>query len=92
MPPPTVPQPGSEGLSGSLKRNIEVLKKRRENEAAAASREEKVAEAITSFTGSMRFVYLHLALRRLDPDQPRHSTDLAAVRFVLRHPSDGGIC
>jgi uncharacterized membrane protein len=59
---PIVPKPGPEGLSDSLKRNIEVLRKRREAEAASASREEKVAEAITSFTGSMRFVYLHLVI------------------------------
>ncbi|GGD28508.1 DUF1003 domain-containing protein [Aureimonas glaciei] len=62
MPEPTVPPPGPEGLSASLQRNITVLKKRREDEAASASREEKVAGAITSFTGSMRFVYLHLVL------------------------------
>ena len=59
---PTISPPGPAGLSSSLERNIEVLKKRREDEAASASREEKIAEAITSFTGSMRFVYLHLAL------------------------------
>lgn len=61
MSTPTVPPPGPAGLSKSLKRNIEVLRKRRESEVASASREENVAEAITSFTGSMRFVYLHLA-------------------------------
>lgn len=62
MPTPTVRNPGPDGLSDSLKRNIEVLRKRREDEAASASREENVAEAITSFTGSMRFVYLHLVI------------------------------
>jgi uncharacterized membrane protein len=62
VPTPTVPKPGSEGLSASLKRNIEILRDRRDKEAASASREEKVANAITSFTGSMRFVYLHLVL------------------------------
>ncbi len=31
-------------------------------DAANASVEEKIAEAITRFTGSMRFVYLHLAI------------------------------
>jgi uncharacterized membrane protein len=59
---PTIPPKGPEGLSESLKRNIEVIRKRREDEAASASREEKIAEVITSFTGSMRFVYLHLAI------------------------------
>ncbi|KQT48930.1 hypothetical protein ASG43_08830 [Aureimonas sp. Leaf454] len=62
MATPTVSPPGPDGLSGSLQRNIEVLRRRRETEMASASREEKVAQAITAFTGSMRFVYLHLAL------------------------------
>ena len=60
--PPTVPPPGSRSLNSSLSRNIEALARRREHEAASASREERIAEAITSFTGSMRFVYLHLVL------------------------------
>ena len=38
------------------------MQKRRQEEAASATREERVAGAITDFTGSMRFVYLHLAL------------------------------
>jgi uncharacterized membrane protein len=37
------------------------LEDRRKRAAANATREERIAEAITSFTGSMRFVYLHLA-------------------------------
>jgi uncharacterized membrane protein len=53
------PQPA--GLSTSLLRNIQALEDRRREEAAAASREERVAEAITRFTGSMTFVYIHLA-------------------------------
>jgi uncharacterized membrane protein len=59
---PTIPPPNPKGLSSSLQRNIEALARRREQEAASATREERVAQAITSFTGSMRFVYLHLAL------------------------------
>jgi uncharacterized membrane protein len=59
---PTVPPPEPDSLSSSLKRNIRALEDRRKEEAAAATQEERVAEAITSFTGSMRFVYLHLAL------------------------------
>ncbi|MCR0983289.1 DUF1003 domain-containing protein [Roseomonas populi] len=63
MPPaaPTVPQPRPESLSSSLKRNIQVLEERRRREAANATRQERVAEAITRFTGSMTFVYIHLA-------------------------------
>src|ERR671913_1646909 len=59
---PTVPPPGPEGLSSALRRNIEALEERRRQEAAAAPMEARVAEAITRFTGSMRFVYVHLAL------------------------------
>jgi uncharacterized membrane protein len=61
-PTPTVPPPRADSLSTLLKRNIQALEDRRRREAAVATREERIAEAITSFTGSMRFVYLHLAL------------------------------
>ena len=57
---PTVPPPRPDSLGASLKRNIEALEERRKQEAAAATREERIAETITSFTGSMAFVYLHL--------------------------------
>ena len=59
---PTVPPPRPRNLSSSLRRNIEALERRRRQESASATRQERLAEAITSFTGSMRFVYLHLAL------------------------------
>ena len=59
---PTVPPPRPEDLSSALRRNIEALEERRRQEAAAAPMEARVAEAITRFTGSMRFVYVHLAL------------------------------
>ena len=59
---PTLPRTDPATLSGSLRRNIRALEERRQAEAAAATREERVAAAITAFTGSMRFVYLHLAL------------------------------
>lgn len=49
-------------LNSSLRRNIEVLRKRREEEDANAGAEERIARAITRFSGSMRFVYVHLAL------------------------------
>lgn len=39
-----------------------ALQERRSAEAAAASAQEKIAGAITRFSGSMRFIYLHLAL------------------------------
>jgi uncharacterized membrane protein len=49
-------------LNSSLKRNIEALRRRRLEEEATASAEQRLASAITRFTGSMRFVYLHLAV------------------------------
>ena len=54
------PQPAS--LNSALERNIEAFQRRRKRDAEKASLQERVAEAITGFTGSMRFVYLHLAL------------------------------
>jgi uncharacterized membrane protein len=48
------------GLTEALERNIEALAERRRTERGQASRQEKVADAITGFTGSMAFVYLHL--------------------------------
>lgn len=59
---PTVPPPRPPGLSSVLERNIEALKQRRMQEEAQATLQERVAEAITRFTGSMPFVYLHLVL------------------------------
>jgi uncharacterized membrane protein len=59
---PVYPPPQPPGLSPVLERNIRALQLRRRREEREASAEERVAEAITRFTGSMRFVYLHLAL------------------------------
>ncbi|NUB05304.1 DUF1003 domain-containing protein [Azospirillum sp. Vi22] len=44
-----------------LERNIDALHQRREREEVEATAEERIADAITRFTGSMTFVYLHLA-------------------------------
>jgi len=59
---PVYPPPQPPGLSPVLERNIRALQRRRRREEAGAGPEERVAGAITRFTGSMRFVYLHLAL------------------------------
>jgi uncharacterized membrane protein len=45
-----------------VERNISALLGRRKDEDAAKSGEERVADRVTRFTGSMFFVYLHLAL------------------------------
>lgn len=59
---PTYPPPPPHGLSPVLERNIRALQLRRQREEKEATVEERVAEAITRFTGSMQFVYLHVAL------------------------------
>jgi uncharacterized membrane protein len=59
---PTRPAPKPPGLASVLARNIEALQKRRAEEKALATFEERVAGRITRFSGSMRFVYLHLAI------------------------------
>ncbi|WP_114951002.1 DUF1003 domain-containing protein [Sphingosinicella terrae] len=58
---PTVAPPQPDSLNSALLRNIEALRERRRRDEAEARAEERVAQAITRFTGSMRFVYLHLA-------------------------------
>jgi uncharacterized membrane protein len=59
---PYAPHPHPDTLNSSLRRNIEALRQRRQEEEASASFEERVASRITRFTGSMRFVYVHAAL------------------------------
>lgn len=58
---PTFPPPQPQELAPVLERNIRSLDLRRRREQAASTREQRVAQAITDFTGSMRFVYLHIA-------------------------------
>jgi len=58
----TISPPRPDSLNSSLRRNIEVLRRRREDEEAAAGVEERIANAITRFSGSMRFVYAHAAV------------------------------
>ena len=59
---PTVPPPQPEGMARSLLRNIEAMAERKREESRAATRQQKLAESITAFTGSMLFVYLHLTI------------------------------
>jgi uncharacterized membrane protein len=47
-------------LNTTLKRNIRIMDVRREREEASAGLSERVAAAITRFTGSMTFVVIHL--------------------------------
>ena len=50
---------GEPGMNEVLARNIRTLLEKRRAEERKASIEQKVADAITRFTGSMPFVYLH---------------------------------
>lgn len=56
----TVGPPSPSGLTPTLERNIQSLMARRRTEEARASLQQRVAERITRFTGSMPFVYIHL--------------------------------
>lgn len=49
-------------LAGILNRNIDAVLKRQTEEAGARKPADRIADAVTRFTGSMTFVYLHLAL------------------------------
>ena len=57
---PSVTPPGS--LTGLIDRNVEALVRRRAEERSRTGLEDKIADAITGFAGSMKFVYLHLAV------------------------------
>jgi uncharacterized membrane protein len=53
---------GSEGLAHVVERNIQALLLRRRRDEIHRSRKERIAYAITRFTGTMEFVYLHLVI------------------------------
>jgi uncharacterized membrane protein len=58
----TVEPRDAEALAAPLGRNIEALRRRREREAESATWQDRLSDRITGFTGSMTFVFLHLAL------------------------------
>jgi uncharacterized membrane protein len=58
----TYEAPQAPGLTPVLERNIQALYDRRQREAQSASWQERAADTITRFTGSMAFVYLHLLI------------------------------
>ena len=49
-------------LAGVVERNIKALLVRRQDEDRAKGLQERLADGVTRFTGSMTFVYIHLAL------------------------------
>ena len=50
---------GEPGLNDILSRNIEMLLTERKRQKRRASVQQKVADAITAFAGSMPFVYVN---------------------------------
>ncbi len=74
-------EPPMVGMSHVVERNIQALLARRKHEEQEKNLEERIADNITRFTGSMYFVYIHLIgfatwiiinlgwtpLRRFDP-------------------------
>jgi len=62
MSEPVIPPPQPQALSQALLRNIDALDRRRALDQKSASLQDRIAQAITSFTGSMLFVYIHLAV------------------------------
>jgi uncharacterized membrane protein len=71
------------GMNEVLARNIRTLLEKRREEERKASVEQKVADSITRFTGSMRFVYLHAIFFGL-----WILTNLGWFRFLGAHPFD----
>jgi len=54
--------PHSPGLSSVVERNIQALVERRRRDEAQRSLQDRIADRVTQFTGSMTFVYLHVVL------------------------------
>ncbi len=64
---PDHPQPpprlrGRRGMARVVDRNVRALLSRRADEERTKTRSERIADGVTRFTGSMRFVYIHLVL------------------------------
>jgi uncharacterized membrane protein len=59
---PSTPPAQPPGFTSVLERNIDALRQKREEEQKRASLQDRIAQVITRFTGSMAFVYVHLVL------------------------------
>jgi len=59
---PTPKPQHSHGFSRVIQRNLEALVARRKSEESQKSLQDKWADAVTRFTGSMTFVFIHLLL------------------------------
>ncbi|MBD0333362.1 MAG: DUF1003 domain-containing protein, partial [Chitinophagaceae bacterium] len=51
-----------QGMAHIVERNIEALINRRKKQDAQKTLEERIADQVTRFTGSMLFVYIHFVL------------------------------
>lgn len=56
------PRPADSQVATVVERNIAALLQRRREDHSQRGRQERAADAITRFTGSMRFVLIHLVL------------------------------
>jgi uncharacterized membrane protein len=87
---PVVEDPEPDSLNSALRRNIDALRERRRQEDENASVSARLAGRITRFTGSMRFVFLHLALYSFwivanlgwFPDVPRWDETFVVLAMV----------
>ena len=52
----------NEAITPVLERNIEALIARRRSEEKQKTTQDRIADVITQFTGSMKFVYLHVLI------------------------------
>ncbi|MBB3019403.1 putative membrane protein [Microvirga lupini] len=59
---PSTPAPHPPGFTSVLERNIDALRRKRQEEEKKASFQDRIAQGMTRFTGSMVFVYVHLVL------------------------------
>ncbi len=59
-PAPTKDMPP--GIGDTLAANVAALQRRREEDQAREGMQMRIADTVTGFTGSMTFVYLHLAI------------------------------
>ena len=62
VPNPPSPNAPDAGMAGVVERNLTALLERRQAESARMGLQERIAARISAFTGSMRFVYIHLVL------------------------------
>jgi uncharacterized membrane protein len=58
----TDPHRPADDVAPVVDRNIAALVERRRREYAATSTQDKIADRVTAFAGSLKFVYLHLAI------------------------------